>query len=149
MTIGSKETDARLGAVFGKIKTILGSKWFLGSAMFGGFAYAVVRAIIAAPALALYSVNIWVFLLIDVATVPPYVLCINRTIRHFRYASWLENMANGSGIALSFAAPYVYVFFAGGPAMPGWAMAVFLLIIAVFAALGPIRTIAKKVREVR
>lgn len=145
----SERMPRRPRSLLNKLVTIVTSKWFVGSAMIGGFVYAVVRALIASPALAIYGVNVWIFLAIDVLTVPPYIICINRTIRQLGSASCKGSVINGLGVALSFVAPYAYISVAGGAAMSPWAIVVFVLIIATFAVLGPIRTIVARLRKLR
>lgn len=130
-------------------KKAVGSKWFLRSAVVGVFAFAAVRALAAWPVLAPYGVNLWVFLAIDLVTSPPYVYCINGFIRSIRADSTGKTVLNGLGIACSFAAPYIYIYWVGGPAMPLTAKVILAVIIMAFLILGPVRKIITTLRSVR
>lgn len=130
-------------------KRAINSRWFLRSAVVGVFAFAAARALAAWPVLAPYGVNLWVFLAIDLVTSPPYVYCINGFIRSIRADAAGKTVLNGLGIAGSFAAPYVYIYWVGGPAMPTTAIVILAVIILAFLILGPVRKIVTTLRAVR
>lgn len=124
------------------------SKWFLSSAILGIFAFAVARGLTALP-LGQYGFNIWIFLLIDLVTTPPYVLSINRVVRDFRRLPAWKLTAHGLSIAGSFVAPYLYLLWSAGQSMPRWVLILTLSVIAGLAIAGPIRKIATMRKEVR
>ncbi len=134
-----KSSLKRIGAV---ITRETNSKWFLSGAILGVFAFAVARGLTALP-LSQYGFNIWIFILIDLITTPPYVLCINRVVRGIRTMPMRKLIFDGVVIALSFIAPYWYLFWSAGQQMPTWTLVFALCVIVGLAAVGPIRKLIR------
>lgn len=124
------------------------SKWFLGGAIVGIFVWTVIRGIPAWP-LSAYGMNIWVFVLIDLITSVPYVICINQVVRGIRTLPARMLVLHGAIIACSFAAPYLYLFWTAGAAMPTWVLIVAVSVVAVLAIVGPLRKIVAAWKGVR
>ena len=138
----------RLRHVCATIARVTDNKWFLRSAIVGVFVFAAVRALPALP-LTQYGFSIWVFLLIDLVTTPPYVLCINHVIRGIRTLPVWRLLVDAFVIAGAFLAPYTYLLLVTGQEMPQWALVLTLSVILGLAVVGPIRKLVVAWKGVR
>ncbi len=107
--------------------------------------WTILRAAVVWGALDQYGVNPWIFLALDVATVPPYVWGIEKMIRAFRGVDPMKMVYTGGVVALAaFVAPYTYMFSAGHAAMPMVTKVLIVIIIVALFGAGPIREVVKK-----
>lgn len=148
MAVSYGALKTRLRSTFKIIAKTANSRWFLGGAIIGVFAFAAARGLSALP-LTQYGFNIWIFLLIDLITTPPYVLCINNVIRGLRTLPSWKLLVNGVMIACSFIAPYLYLVWSAGQKMPQWTLILTLSIIVGLAVIGPIRKLGTAWKGVR
>jgi hypothetical protein len=110
--------------------------------------YTILRAAIVWRTLEDYGVNPWIFLAIDIVTVPPYVWGIGKMVQGLRGVNPLRVVYAGGVVAIAaFVAPYGYMYLAGHAAMPmSTKVIVGVIIVALFTA-GPIREVIKKVKN--
>jgi hypothetical protein len=107
-------------------------------------AFVVGRFASVAGTLDRYGVNPWIFLILDVVTVPPYVWGIAQMIRYISGVVSLYRMTVGTLAALiGFAAPYVYTYGAGYRTIPFSIKIIMAVIITVFLVIGPVKTLVK------
>lgn len=91
----------------------LGKAWIAGV-----LAYAILRALIAWPTLGRYGVDPFVFLAIDLGTAYPYALGQVKIVSGFRWKNYRQVQTWIGIVAITFLAPYLYVFAAGGQELP-------------------------------
>ena len=109
--------------------------------------WAVVRVASVWGALGQHGVNPWIFLTIDIATVPPYTWGLATIINALLSR---EDVVRKLGLGIlaavfGFAAPYVYLYAAGYETIPlATKIAVAIIILAIFIAF-PMRKIYQSV----
>lgn len=114
--------------------------------MIGLLAYVVFRFVLVAGSLKTYGVNPWVFLLLDVVTVPPYVKGNSGLIRSVaKDDSLAASLGWGTVVIASFAAPYVYMYAVGGQNFPLIVSIVIGFVIFMLA----LHAVVKILKEVR
>ena len=125
---GGTWSDIRSLGVFGRA-------WSLGILLFS-----LARALIAWPTLGRYGVDPWLFLAIDIVTALPYGLgqAITVKILRDRERSPRDAAFWAIVVAVSFLAPYIYIFIASG-SMPLLAYLGVLAWMIVFGTLAVIR----------
>lgn len=106
----------------------------------GNIAFSAGRALIAWPTLGEYGVNPIAFLILDLATAPPYGLAQAITVKILRDKTRNRRDALGWGLLVValFVAPYVYIFAASGN-MPVLAYAGVLAWMTIFGVLAVLR----------
>ncbi len=108
--------------------------------------FVVVRFVPVASTLGQYGVNAWIFLTLDIATTPPYVKGMSMLVRNINGKSPIApSVGWGSVAAVSFLAPYLYLYWAGGKEFP---IAVSIGIGIIILLLGTI-SVVKFLREVK
>jgi len=121
---------------------VLGRAWTIGIV-----AFSIARALIAWPTLGRYGVNPWTFLALDIVTAVPYGLgqALAVKILRDRSRSPIQAVPWAVVVAVSFVAPYAYIFWASG-SMPLLAYVGVLAWMAVFGVLAVFR-ISRQVRD--
>ena len=137
-----------LRSTYSALDKAMNSRWFLGGTDVGVFVFTVVRGIPAWP-LMTYGMQIWLFILIDLITAYPYVWAIKNVVTGLRTRGAWKLTGDGIIVAVSFLAPYVYILWSAGEAMPIWALTVAITVIVVLALVGPIRKIVGAMKGVR
>ena len=112
----------------------LGKAWIVGVIL-----YAAVRALVAWPALGRYGVNPIIFLIIDLGTAYPYALGQVKIVAGFRWKDYRQVQLWSLIVAVTFLAPYIYVFVAGGQQLPLQAWIILLILIAALAVSSILR----------
>lgn len=93
-----------------------------------------------------YGVNPWIFLVLDVATIWPYVRGISHLLTAIkRNDSFFKSVIWASVVIVSFSLPYAYLYVAGGREFP---MIVDIVIIGVVILLA-VGAVVKIVRQYR
>lgn len=99
--------------------------------------YTLARFLAAGGALGAYGVDARWFLFWDVITVPPYVWAIGKLVRGLVSGNetTLRALLGWSALgAMSFMAPYVYLYYAGAGTFPPLAWVLLSVIVVLFAA---------------
>src|SRR3954451_17813352 len=112
----------------------LGRAWIVGVV-----AYAIVRALIAWPTLGRYGVNPVVFLIIDLGTAYPYALGQVKIVMGFRAKDYRQVQVWAAVVGVTFLAPYVYVFVAGGQRLPLQVWVILSILIVALAVSSVLR----------
>lgn len=118
--------------------------------MVGLVLWTVLRAASVWGVLQEYGVNPWIFLAIDVLTVPPYSWGLREMGRTIVGGGKLKRLYLG-GIAalLGFIAPYAYLYASGYGSIPLSTQILIGLIIVVLFGVGPFRHLMTKFGKAR
>ncbi|MGI9606607.1 MAG: hypothetical protein ACR2P0_10755 [Acidimicrobiales bacterium] len=121
------------------MSSIVPSGWFSRAWIVAVTAYAVVRALLAWPTLGQYGVNPAIFLIIDIATAPPYAMGQVGIVSGFRSKQWGQVQFWAVVVLVTFLAPYVYIVVAGREELPLIAYIVLAILVVVFGTASVLR----------
>lgn len=108
-------------------------------------AFVVLRAVSVWGALDGYGVNPWIFLLLDIITVPPYTWGISQIIRYINgKASVARLVGGGVSATLGFIIPYAYTYWAGYDTIPRTTKLLIAIVIVMLFVAGPVRKIINR-----
>lgn len=104
-------------------------------AIAGILLYAVVRSIVVWATLESYGVNPWIFFFIDATTGVTYVLGIEQLIRGLKSKlnTFWHMLIWGFVASISFAAPYVYMYWAGQEMPTSFVVGIGIVILLLLA----------------
>lgn len=120
-------------------------RWLSMSVNLGLILFVVARAAAVWGALDQYGVNPWVFLFLDIVTVPPYVWGLAQMIRYFaRDASVWRFAAGTVSAVIGFAAPYIYTYAVGYQTIPTFTKITIGVIIGIFFMAGPVNALVRR-----
>ena len=105
----------------------------------GVVGYSVIRALLAWPTFGQYGVNPLVFLILDIATAPPYAVGQVRIVQGVRSKEWTSVQFWAGVVLVTFLAPYVYIAIAGGSDLPTFAWVVLGVLVLVFGLASGLR----------
>jgi hypothetical protein len=109
--------------------------------------YAIIRAVLVWETMKAYGISPWVFLIIDIITVPPYVWGIGKMIQGLRGLEQVKMVYIGGVVAIAaFLAPYAYLFIEGRATMPLSTKVVVGTIVVILFTAGPLRGVIIKVK---
>lgn len=121
---------------------VFGRAWSIGIVLFSAG-----RALVAWPTLGGYGVNPWMFLAIDLVTAPPYGIAQAVTVKILRSKNRapIDAATWAAVVAVTFLAPYVYIFVSSG-SMPLYAYVGVALWMVLFGVLAVYR-MHRQIRE--
>ena len=109
--------------------------------------YSILRFVAAWGALGRHGVNPWIFGFIDIATAYPYARAVAEVAKRSARRAWSTLLGPVVVAAISFVAPYIYLWIAGreAPVEMRIGLVVLVLVLATAAVLGVVSQ-ARKLR---